>query len=109
MNAHAYLLAALLTVTGHPYVIDGDTLAFDRRGLSDVRVRLQGSDAPEMGTLRGLGARWALIRYIAGRSITCTQTTPRRTYGRWIARCTTPDGRDLDHLMIKGGWSRTWR
>ena len=88
-------------------VVDGDTLAFD-----EVRVRLEGIDAPESAQHCGEGAeRWpcgaeathALAAHLEGARIECTQTG-RDRYGRVLARCRA-DGADIGRWMVRQGWA----
>ena len=80
---HFAILVALLaapaaaeTLSGHPSVVDGDTLQFERSG-----VRLFGIDAPELSqTCTRAGERWSCgtasadrIRALVGNSVVnCT-------------------------------------
>lgn len=92
-------------VSGWPRVVDGDTLHFP----GGPRVRLAGSDAPEIDAPGGVRARWELMKLIAGQRVTCVTTTARRTYERWIARCALESGADLDAAMIARGVSKPHR
>jgi len=89
------------TVSGVPYVIDGDTLAFGRK-----RVRLWGIDAPEMDTWQGRKARAFLIKKLAGREVTCVDTGTR-SYGRVVAKCYV-DGEDIAWWLVNAGHAVDW-
>jgi len=92
----AICLTAALTVT------DGDTI---RDGA--LRVRLWGIDAPEMDTRQGPSARAYLRQMIGDLPVACD---PRGTdrYGRTVAICYLPDGRDLACEMVRAGWAVDW-
>lgn len=94
--------AALVITCTTPGVVDGDTIA-----CAGERVRLWGLDAPERHDPTGPAATRALARLTARQPVTCTEAG-KRSYGRLVARCTLPDGRDLACEMIRGGWAREW-
>jgi len=97
--------------SGHPRVIDGDTI-----DVAGIRVRMQGIDALERDqqcNRRGGGrfacgeaAREALEELIAGREVTCTPDGSL-THGRTVAVCTVADTRggmlDLNEGMVRSG------
>jgi len=95
-TAAAILLLLSYTVT------DGDTL---RAG--DVGIRLWGIDAAEMHDPGGPEAKAALARLTSGAELRCEVKGGDR-YGRIVARCDLPDGRDLACAMVAGGWARDW-
>ena len=82
--------------SGRAFVIDGDTL-----DIGNTRFRLNGIDAPELGTAAGTTARSALRNAIAGRPVTC-QPNGDVTYGRLVAICYA-GGQDLAALVIASG------
>jgi len=93
-------------VTGVPTITDGDTLRF-----GDTRVRLFGIDAPESKqTCEREGVTWlcgqeagkALRELVAGQSLTCDERDKDR-YGRIVAVCVLPDGRDIGAVMVLSG------
>jgi endonuclease YncB( thermonuclease family) len=98
-------------VTGRPHVADGDTLAF-----GEVRVRLEGIDACELGQTAidaagrpydcGARAREALRGVIAGRPVTCDWNR-RDRYGRRLGRCRA-GGEDLGAAMTRAGQARAY-
>ena len=95
-------------LTGAVHVIDGDTIA-----LNDMRVRLEGIDAPETGqTCKrkwfgswacGAAATDALQSLVRGRSVRCE---PRGLdkYGRTLAVCFA-DGHDINAAMVRQGFA----
>jgi endonuclease YncB( thermonuclease family) len=106
------LLLVLLSATasadvaGIPTITDGDTLRF-----GDTRVRLFGIDAPESKqTYKRGGVDWlcgqeagkALRELVAGQSLTCDERDKDR-YGRIVAVCVLPDGRDIGAIMVSEG------
>lgn len=98
--------AAGPTVTGIARVIDGDTLQ-----IGEVRIRLEGIDAPEAGqTCKrkyvgawacGTAATGALARLVEGRSIACE---PRGLdkYGRMLGVCFA-GSQDVNAAMVRQG------
>lgn len=91
------------SLTGHPArITDGDTLR-----MGDIRVRLQGIDAPEMSTPEGHLARQHLIGLIGSATIAC-EDTGQRSYDRVVAVCRTVSGRDLARAMVEDGWAVDW-
>lgn len=90
-------LAALLSLSGHATVIDGDTLY-----LAGKRVRLFGIDAMELDTMHGRTAKWALVRLINDERVTCNPTGSF-SHGRYVARCHTSTIPDLGAEMVKRG------
>lgn len=107
----ALCLLASQAIAG-PHVIDGDTL-----DLGDIRYRLYGIDAPEVGQICadaaghdwdcGKAATAALARLVRGGPVTCS-AIDRDGYGRVIARCRVA-GRDLSETMARAGmaWAFT--
>lgn len=93
-------------VTGVPTITDGDTIRF-----GDTRVRLFGIDAPESKqTCKRGGVDWlcgqeagkALRELVVGQSLTCDERDKDR-YGRVVAVCVLPDGRDIGAVMVSEG------
>ncbi|WP_245444961.1 thermonuclease family protein [Pseudaminobacter soli (ex Li et al. 2025)] len=93
--------------TGSVIVNDGDTVT-----LNGERIRLIGMDAPEYMQACNKGgidypcgrqAREALVRLIAGRSVTC-EGSKRDRYGRLLAVCNA-GGVDLNRAMVEQGWA----
>ena len=98
--------AASADVAGVPTVTDGDSLRF-----GDARVRLFGIDAPESKqTCERDGVMWlcgqeavkSLRELVAGQSVVCDERNKDR-YGRIVAVCVLPDGRDIGTVMVLSG------
>jgi endonuclease YncB( thermonuclease family) len=99
-------------LSGHPRVVDGDTLAF-----GDQKVRLSGIDAPEkrqtcqdragQAYRCGLSAAAALIGEIGSGAIRCDGSEYDR-YQRLIATC-WKGGEDLNGWMVARGWAVAYR
>ncbi|MFH1557916.1 MAG: thermonuclease family protein [Pseudomonadota bacterium] len=102
-------LAALLTradeITGPAFAVDGDTLH-----ILDLRVRLDGIDAPELAQTCGApGAAWPcgaearrrLEDLLAVPLVTC-HLRGSDAYGRRIGTCTAR-GRDVARVMVEEG------
>ena len=99
-------------IAGVPRVVDGDTIV-----VGDVRVRLEGIDAPEAGqTCRqplggawpcGTEAKYALASLIGGREVKC-EARGLDKYGRTLGACFL-DGQDINAWMVREGhaWAFT--
>lgn len=94
-------LALSLLLSGF-IVTDGDTM---RAG--DLRIRIFGIDAPERSDPGGPAATEALRGLIEGRTLDCEEMDLDR-YGRTVARCMLPDGRDLACALVAMGAARDW-
>jgi endonuclease YncB( thermonuclease family) len=93
-------------IKGIARVIDGDTI-----DIGEIRIRLEGIDAPEAG--QSCGRRWAgwwacgtsataaLANLVEGRSITCDRRGLDK-YGRTLGVCFA-DGRDVNATMVRQG------
>ena len=92
----------LYTVSGRAYVIDGDTIRVQK-----TQIRLFGIDAPELNHPYGVRAKWAMVNLCKGQVITA-EITAVDEYGRTVAKCTLPDGRDLSAEMVKQGMAIDW-
>lgn len=80
-------------------VLDGDT--FRLRGESR-RIRVWGLDAPEWNHQGGSSATSTLRSLISGKRLRCAILDIDR-YGRLVAQCLLPDGRDIAAEMIRSG------
>lgn len=80
-------------------VLDGDT--FTLSGESR-RIRVWGLDAPEWDQQGGSAATSTLRSLISGSSLRCNVLDIDR-YGRLVAQCFLPDGRDIAAEMIRSG------
>lgn len=99
-------------------VIDGDTLDVLARvwlgQTVQVRVRLDGVDAPELrGRCAGERAQaeevrsW-LVRQLAGRSIALRQVRLGKYAGRVVARVELDGGQDLSVMLLQAGLARPY-
>ena len=96
------------TLTGKPYVTDGDTVK-----ISGERIRLEGIDAPEWnqrckdasgkGYDCGIVSTAALRNKIGRNSITC-EGTKRDRYGRFLGVCYLNE-LDLNGWMVRNGYA----
>jgi micrococcal nuclease len=80
-------------------VFDGDT--FTLSGESR-RIRVWGLDEPEWDERGGSNATETLRSLISGKTVTCNVVDIDR-YGRLVAQCFLPDGRDIASEMIRSG------
>lgn len=87
---------------GPAYVTDGDTIC-----IKKTQVRLFGIDAPELNHPYGKQAKWALVRLCKGHRIRA-EVTEIDDYGRTVAKCFLPDGRDLSEELVKQGLALDW-
>ena len=102
---------AIADITGTAYVIDGDTI-----DISDVRIRLNGIDTPEIEqTCRTNGLIWhcgveatkAMRHLTKGKTVTCIGNT-KDQYGRLIANCFV-DQLNLNATMVETGMALAYR
>lgn len=101
-------------VSGHvrpEAVVDGDTIR-----LAGKRIRLHGIDAPEStqecieeGAVIPCGtmARYAVIGFVTGATVTCTRLDVDR-YGRDVSTCDA-DGFDLSAGLVAAGLAVAYR
>ncbi len=89
-------------VHGAAYVTDGDTIVINK-----TQVRLFGIDAPELDHPYGQKAKWAMVKLCKGHKIRA-EVTDKDAYGRIVARCYLPDGRDLSAELVKQGLAIDW-
>lgn len=100
------------TLTGKPYVTDGDTVR-----ISGERIRLEGIDAPETnqrckdasgkGYDCGIVSTAALRNKIGRSPITC-EGTKRDRYGRFLGICYLNEI-DLNGWMVRNGYALAYR
>ena len=112
------MVAALMTwlgsdgapLTGHPQIVDGDTLRF-----GSTRVRLTGIDAPELDQTctDAKGQDYAcgsdakrFVAELVGTAETSCARSGRDRYGRVLASCST-GGHDLGQAIAEAGWAVT--
>ncbi|MGY9048776.1 hypothetical protein P775_00370 [Puniceibacterium antarcticum] len=99
---HRTATPAQEVLTGQAYVVDGDTITIQK-----TQIRLFGVDAPEMNHPYGKKAKWALVSLCKGQPIRA-EITEKDQYGRTVAKCYLPDGRDLSAEMVKLGLAIDW-
>jgi micrococcal nuclease len=80
-------------------VLDGDT--FTLKGQSR-RIRVWGLDAPEWNHAGGSAATATMKKLISGKTLRC-QIADMDRYGRFVAQCFLPDGRDIAAEMMRAG------
>jgi endonuclease YncB( thermonuclease family) len=68
-----------------------------------VPVRLQGVDAPELGTASGRDAKRWMVGYLRGKGIEC-DLTGERTYDRYVG-VFYADGKDIGAAVIAAGYA----
>jgi endonuclease YncB( thermonuclease family) len=91
-------------------VSDGDTITV-LRDRTPVKIRLRGIDCPETGQDFGSRAKSITSELAFGKVVT---VQPRRKdrYGRIVADVILPDGRTLNHELVRRGvawWYRKVR
>jgi micrococcal nuclease len=95
-------------------VIDADTLVLDvdlgfgvwQRYQS---FRLLGCNGREHSDVGGLEATANLAAMLpAGTFVSLTSIKPDKYGGRYDARITLPDGRDLTQVLVTEGWVAVW-
>lgn len=83
-------------------IVDGDTFWMDS---APVRIRVWALDAPETGEPGGDAAAEAMRQLTANRELECLTRDIDR-FGRIVAQCWLPDGRDITAAMIASGTAR---
>ncbi|WP_425045276.1 thermonuclease family protein [Primorskyibacter sp. S87] len=100
MIRHVMMVVLALSATpllaGGVQVRDADTIV-----VSGTPVRLQGVDAPELGTAAGRDARRWMVNYLGGKRVTC-DLTGERTHDRFVGVCYA-DGNDIGAAVIAAG------
>lgn len=104
--------ATATTITGAARISDGDTIS-----IEDMRIRLNGIDAPETDQVCidatektyacGIAAREALVRLVRDRVVSCTGNEIDR-YDRRIMTCFAGET-DINAAMVAGGWALAFR
>ncbi len=89
-------------VTGRAFVVDGDSLI-----ISKTEIRIFGVDCPEMTHPYGKSAKFAMIGLCKSQEVRA-ELTGIDLYGRQVAKCFLPDGRDLSAEMVKLGLALDW-
>jgi endonuclease YncB( thermonuclease family) len=83
-------------------VVDGDSIV-----IRKTQIRLFGIDAPELAHPYGKKAKAALIDLCKGQIVTA-KIIDQDDYGRCVAQCHLPDGRDLSAQMVAQGLALDW-
>lgn len=98
-----YRARVLRVVDGDTYDLDVD-LGFYVRVT--IRVRLRGASCPETRAPGGLEATAFVMQAFAAQGDRCvvvTSADPARSFERWVARVTLPNGTDLAALLVARG------
>jgi endonuclease YncB( thermonuclease family) len=104
-------LPALADITGHPRIVDGDTI-----WIGSTKIRFHGIDAPESKqTCTADGNEWpcgkeattALIEATGDRPVNCLGDNFDR-YKRLIAVCYIGNT-NLNASMVRNGWAMAYR
>lgn len=96
------------TFVGHVIeMIDGDTLSVLYQD-KEVRIRLYGIDAPEKKQPHGTEAHLYACGLATRQTITVIGVSKDR-YGRLVAKVSLPDGRSLNHEMVRAGMAWWYR
>ncbi len=94
----AFLLIATAATAGSVQVRDADTIVVD-----GTPVRLQGVDAPELGTQAGRDAKRWMVNHLRGKAVEC-KLTGERTYDRYVGVCYV-NGHDIGAAVIAAGYA----
>lgn len=92
----AVALFATTATAGGLQVRDADTIVVD-----GTPVRLNGVDAPELGTRSGQDAKRWMVNFLRGKDVEC-KLNGERTYDRWVGVCYA-DGQDIGAAVIAAG------
>lgn len=90
-------------------VVDGDTLRVERNGR-EVKIRLEGIDAPERDQPWGSEATAFARQQALGKRVT-VRDKERDQYGRMVATIILPDGSSLNERLVRQGlawWYRAY-
>ena len=91
-------------------ISDGDTITVLTADKTQQRIRLFGIDAPETGQDFGGRAKQAASGLAFGKQVT-VRVRDKDRYGRTVAEVILPDGRSLNHELVKDGlawWYRSY-
>ncbi len=83
-------------------VSDGDTITVLHNGKGE-RIRLHGIDCPEKRQAFGNRAKQFTSKLVFGTTVT-VQVVDRDRYGRTVGLVLLPDGRSLNHELVKAGF-----
>jgi micrococcal nuclease len=89
-------------------IADGDTLAVLRADRTQVKIRLHGIDSPETGQDFGNRAKEAAAAMAFGKDV-IIRPVDRDKYGRTVAEVILPDGRSMNHELVRDGWAWWYR
>ena len=84
-------------------VADGDTITVLHDGKGE-RIRLHGIDCPEKRQAFGNRAKQFTSTLVFGKGVT-VQVLDRDRYGRTVGVVLLPDGRSLNHELVKAGFA----
>ncbi len=82
-------------------VADGDTITVLHNGKGE-RIRLHGIDCPEKRQAFGRKAKQFTSTLVFGNTVT-VQVMDRDRYGRTVGVVLLPDGRSLNHELVRAG------
>ena len=102
------LLSAQLLKGKAVKITDGDTFTLLVDGHEQVRIRIDGIDAPEKGQAFGNRAKEYLSGMIWGKELTVT-VTKKDKWKRSIGKVSTPEIKDVGLEMIKAGFAWQYR
>jgi endonuclease YncB( thermonuclease family) len=88
-------------------VLDGDTIEVLHNHRPE-RIRLNGIDCPEKGQAFGHKAKEAASALVFAKEVTL-QTYGKDKYGRTIADVILPNGKNVNHSLVKDGWCWWYR
>ncbi len=88
-------------------VSDGDTITVLHNGKGE-RIRLHGIDCPEKRQAFGNRAKQFTSKLVFGKTVT-VQALDRDRYGRTVGVVLLPDGRSLNHELVRAGLAWMYR
>ena len=98
------LAAGAQTITGRVVTVyDGDTFTLLRDDMTQLKIRINGIDAPEKSQAYGRRSKEYLASLIASRRVTARVCSTDR-YGRLICRV-KHNGKDISLEMIRSGYA----
>ena len=117
LSRAALLVGALLSLLGAARaeefsgtvvrVADGDTITVQRDSHA-MTVRLVGIDAPEKGQAYGQGAKQFAASLAFGQTVT-VRVSGHDRYRRIVGEVILPDGRSLNHELVRAGFAWWFR
>ena len=88
-------------------VSDGDTITVLHNGKGE-RIRLHGIDCPEKRQAFGKRAKQFTSELVFGNTVT-VQVVDLDRYGRTVGEVLLPDGRSLNHELVRAGLAWWYR